>query len=188
MIYQGHLEPLVFTIQCEEFNERTKQFESRDQVILNRSRLGMRWSNLYTFYVFENGGLYTESACIKLVKAFNKLEHPRDITNHISIARINRDDKDFSSMEIYATDAFADFLTAKLNGRSKAITIDFIYFRSKADSGKPAPGSAFAFKTKIDEIIKNATGETNPLTVNVYYSEYFQPHVFVEEITDKTEI
>ena len=91
-------------------------------------------------------------------------------------------------MEIYATDAFADFLTAKLRGRSKAITIDFIYFRSKADSGKPRPGSAFAFKAKIDEIIKNATGETNPLTVNVYYSEYFQPHVFVEEITDKTEI
>lgn len=188
MIYQGHLEPLVFTIQCEKFNERTKQFESCDQVILNRTRLGMRWSNLYAFYVFENGGLYTESACIKLVKAFNKLEHPRDITNHMSIARINRDDKDFSSMEIYATDAFADFLTTKLRGRSKAITIDFIYFRSKADSGKPRPGSAFAFKTKIDEIIKNATGETNPMTVNVYYCEYFKPHVFVEEITDKTEI
>lgn len=188
MIYQGHLEPLALTIQCEEFNERTKQFEPCTNVILNRTRLGLKWPNSYTFYVFENGGLYTESACLKLIKAFNRLEHPRQITDHVSLARIDRNDNDYSTMEIYATDAFADFLTMKLKGRSKAITINFMYFRSKADSGKYTPGSPRGFETKINEIIKNATGEENPLTVLTYYYEYYTPKVFVEEITDKTEI
>lgn len=188
MIYQGHLEPLALTIQCEEFNERTKEFETHDEVILNRTRLGMRWGNIYTIYVFENGGIYTGPACIKLVKAFNKLEHPRQIIDHVSIAKIDRDDTDFSTMEIFSTDAFADFLTAKLKGHSKSIALNFVYFRSKADGRKFPPGNVTDFKAKIDEIIEKATGQKNPLSVTVYYYEYYNPRVFVEEITDKIEI
>lgn len=186
MIYQGHLEPLRFTIHGEKYNEETKQLCSYDKMIANRTRLGIKWKNVYTLLAFERGGVYTDAAYMKILKELNKMEHPREFTEHVMIARIDRGAKDLSSVEIYGSEGFASHIIGKLGSSTKTVFINVVYYRSKMANGEYHP--FFDLPDMINGIVKDATNNQQELKTFIQYEEAFTPDVFVEEITDTIEL
>lgn len=186
MIYQGHLEPLRFTIRGQRYNEETKQLYSYDKRITNRTRLGIKWGNEYTLLVFERGGVYTDAAYMQILKELNKMERPREFTDHVTIARIDRGAKDLSSLEIYGSDGFANHINGKLGRSTKTVFINLVYYRSRSANGDYHP--FFDLVDKISGIVKNATDGQQELKTFIQYQEAFAPDVFVEKITDTIEL
>ena len=186
MIYQGHLEPLRFTIHGQRYNEETKQLCPYDIMITNRTRLGIKWKNVYTLLAFERCGVYTDAAYMKILKELNKMEHPREFTEHVTIARIDRGEKDLSSLEIYGSEGFANHIIGKLSGSTKTVFINVVYYRSKIANGEYHP--FFDLVDTINGIVKDATNNQQELKTFIQYQEAFAPNVFVEEITDTIEL
>lgn len=186
MIYQGHLEPLVFTIYGKRYNEETKQLCPYDIKITNRTRLGIKWKNMYTLLVFERGGVYTDAAFMQIVKELHKMEHLKEFTEHATIAQIDRGAKDLSSLLIYGSEGFANHITGKLSGSTKTVFIKLVYYRSKSANGKYHP--FFDLPDIINGIVKESTNKQQELKTFIQYQEAFEPDVFVEEITDTIEL
>ena len=186
MIYQGHLEPLRFTIHGERYNEETKQLYQYNVTITNRTRLGIKWKNMYTLLAFERGGVYTDAAYMKILKDLNKMEHPKEFTEHVTIARIDRGAKDLSGLEIHDADGFANHIIGKLSGSTKTVLIKVVYYRSKIANGEYHP--FFDLADIINGVVKNASNNQQELKTFIQYEEAFAPDVFVEEITDTIEL
>ena len=186
MIYQGHLEPLRFTIHGQRYNEETKQLCPYDIMITNRTRLGIKWKNVYTLLAFERGGVYTDAAYMKILKELNKMEHPKEFTEHVTIAQIDRGAKDLSSLEIYGSEGFANYIIGKLSSSTKTVFIKVVYYRSKIANGEHHP--FFILPDIIKGIVKDATNNQQELKTFIQYEEAFAPDVFVEEITDTIEL
>lgn len=186
MIYQGHLEPLRFTIHGEKYNEETKQFYPYDITITNRTRLGIKWKNMYTLLAFERGGVYTDAAYMQILKELNKMEHPKEFTEHTTIARIDRKAKDLSNLEIHGADGFANHIIGKLSGSTKTVFIKVVYYRSKMANGEYHP--FFDLSDIISGVVKDASNNQQELKTFIQYEEAFAPDVFVEEITDTIEL
>ena len=186
MIYQGHLEPLRFTIHGQRYNEETKQLCSYDKMIINRTRLGIKWPNTYTLLAFERGGVYTDAAYMQIFKELSKMEHPKEFTEHVTIARIDRGAKDLSSLVIHGSDGFANHIIGKLSGSTKTVFIKLVYYRSKIANGEYHP--FFDLGDIINGIVKDATNNQQELKTFIQYQEAFEPDVFVEEITDTIEL
>ena len=186
MIYQGHLEPLRFTIHGERYKEGTKQFCPYDIMITNRTRLGIKWPNMYTLLAFERGGVYTDASYMQIFKELSKMEHPKEFTEHVTIARIDRGAKDLSSLEIYGSEGFANYIIGKLSSSTKTVFINVVYYRSKIANGEYHP--FFDLGDIINGIVKDATNNQQELKTFIQYQEAFAPDVFVEEITDTIEL
>ena len=186
MIYQGHLEPLRFTIHGQRYNEETKQLCPYDIMITNRTRLGIKWPNMYTLLAFERGGVYTDAAYMQIFKELSKMEHPKEFTEHVTIARIDRGAKDLSNLEIHGADGFANHIIGKLSSSTKTVFINVVYYRSKIANGEHHP--FFILPDIIKGIVKDATNNQQELKTFIQYEEAFAPDVFVEEITDTIEL
>ena len=186
MIYQGHLEPLRFTIHGQRYNEETKQLCSYDKMIINRTRLGIKWPNTYTLLAFERGGVYTDAAYMQIFKELSKMEHPKEFTEHVTIAQIDRGAKDLSSLVIHGSDGFANHIIGKLSGSTKTVFIKLVYYRSKSANGEYHP--FFDLVDTINSIVKESTNNQQELKTFIQYQEAFEPDVFVEEITDTIEL
>lgn len=186
MIYQGHLEPLRFTIHGKRYNEETKQLYSYDERITNRTRLGIKWKNMYTLLVFERGGVYTDAAYMQIFKELQKMEHLKEFTEHFTIAQIDRGAKDLSSLEIYDSEGFANHIIGELSGSTKTVFIKVVYYRSKSANGEYHP--FFNLVNIIKGIVKEASNNQQELKTFMQYQEAFEPDVFVEEITDTIEL
>lgn len=186
MIYQGHLEPLRFTIHGQRYNEETKQLCPYDIMITNRTRLGIKWKNVYTLLVFERGGVYTDAAYMQIFKELHKMEHPKEFTEHVTIAQIDRGAKDLSSLVIHGSDGFANHIIGKLSGSTKTVFINVVYYRSKSANGEYHP--FFDLVDTINSIVKESTNNQQELKTFIQYQEAFEPDVFVEEITDTIEL
>lgn len=186
MIYQGHLEPLRFTIHGQRYNEETKQLCPYDIMITNRTRLGIKWKNVYTLLVFERGSVYTDAAYMQIFKELHKMEHPKEFTEHVTIAQIDRGAKDLSSLVIHGSDGFANHIIGKLSGSTKTVFIKLVYYRSKSANGEYHP--FFDLVDTINGIVKEATNSQQELKTFIQYQEAFEPDVFVEEITDTIEL
>lgn len=186
MIYQGHLEPLRFIIHGERYSEKTKQLCPYDIMITNRTRLGIKWPNEYTLLAFERGGVYTDAAYMQIFKELHKMEHPKELEEHATIAQIDRGAKDLSSLLIYGSEGFANHIIGKLSSSTKTVFIKLIYYRSKSANGEYHP--FFDLPDMINSIIKEASNNQQELKTFIQYQEAFTPDVFVEEITDTIEL
>lgn len=186
MIYQGHLEPLRFTIHGERYNEETKQLCPYGIRITNRTRLGIKWPNVYTLLVFERGGVYTDAAYMQIFKELHKMEHPKEFSEHATIAQIDRGAEDLSSLLIYGSEGFVNHIIGKLSGSTKTVFIKLIYYRSKIANGEYHP--FFDLPDMINRIVKESTNNQQELKTFIQYQEAFTPDVFVEEITDTIEL